>query len=61
MKSYKESLEEVNRILEKIESGKPDVDELTDLVNKALKLIKDCQLKLRTTEENIQKNFNEEN
>lgn len=51
--SYKASLEEIESIIHKIESGEPDIDELSTLVKRAAGLIKDCKKKLRSTEEDL--------
>lgn len=42
-------------ILEQIESGEPDVDELSGKVKRASELIKVCRKKLKSTEEEIGK------
>jgi exodeoxyribonuclease VII small subunit len=59
--TYKETLEKINAIVTKIESGEPDVDELTDLISQALKLIQSCQNTLRDTEKSIEKSFQDDN
>ena len=43
------------KILERIESGKLDVDDLTDKVKKVASLLDVCKTKLKTTEVEIQK------
>ncbi len=60
-KTYKETIDQIKDILAKIESGEPDVDELTSLVNQALTLIHKCQSKLRETEKRIQEDFDKDN
>lgn len=60
-KTYKETIDQIKDILVKIESGEPDVDELTSLVNQALTLIHKCQSKLRETEKRIQEDFDKDN
>jgi exodeoxyribonuclease VII small subunit len=52
---YKEALEELEEILEKIESNEPDVDDLTLKVKRAAELIKFCKGKLFETEAEIEK------
>jgi len=47
--SYKSALEEIEGIIQKIESEEIDVDELSALVKKAADLIKQCKSKLRYT------------
>ncbi len=47
--NYKNALEEIEQIVQKIETEEVEVDELTDLVKKAAELIKLCKTKLRNT------------
>ncbi len=51
--NYKNALEEIERIVEKIENEEIDVDELSALVKKATELIKQCKAKLRDTENEL--------
>lgn len=51
--SYKESLEEIEKIIHQIESGETDIDELSVLVKRAATLIKDCKSKLKSTEDDL--------
>jgi len=51
--NYKNALEEIERIVEKIENEEIDVDELSALVKKATELIKQCEAKLRDTENEL--------
>lgn len=53
--SYKEAFRQLQEIMQKIESGELDVDELTSNVKKASELIKLCKSKLYDTEEEIEK------
>jgi exodeoxyribonuclease VII small subunit len=53
--SYNEAFTELQGILEKIESGEPDVDNLAEMVKKAAELIKICKTKLFETESEIEK------
>ena len=53
--SYSEAFSELQGILEKIESGGLDVDQLTEHVKKAAELIKLCKAKLFETESEIDK------
>jgi len=57
--SFTEAVKEIEKILQNIESGRLDVDKLSDEVKKATDLIKQCQKKLRTTEEEINSIFKE--
>jgi exodeoxyribonuclease VII small subunit len=55
--SFSEAVVEIEEILKKIESGEPDVDKLSVEVKRASELIRECQKKLRTTEEEINSIF----
>ncbi len=52
--NYKNALEEIELIVQKIENEEPDVDELSTLVKRAAELIKQCKTKLRTTVEELE-------
>jgi len=53
--TYNEAILEIEEILQKIESGELDVDELTDKVKRVAFLLETCKKKLRSTESEIQK------
>jgi len=53
--SYTEAFNELQEILKQIESGEPDVDQLSEKVKKAAELIKICKSKLYETETEIEK------
>jgi exodeoxyribonuclease VII small subunit len=55
--SFNESVIEIEKILRNIESGDLDIDKLAVEVKKASELIRQCQKKLRTTEEEINSIF----
>ncbi|MCX6332844.1 MAG: exodeoxyribonuclease VII small subunit [Bacteroidia bacterium] len=55
--SFTVAVGEIEKILQKIESGDLDVDELSVEVKRASELIRQCQKKLRTTEEEINNIF----
>ena len=57
--SFNEIMTEIEDILSKIESGDLDVDKLAIEVKRASELIKQCQKKLRATEEEIESIFKE--
>jgi exodeoxyribonuclease VII small subunit len=57
--SFNEAVVEIEDILRNIESGDLDVDKLSVEVKRAAELIKQCQKKLRTTEEEINSIFKE--
>lgn len=53
--TFNRAVEELEQILEQIESGELDVDELSGKVKRASELLRLCQSKLRDTEEEIDK------
>jgi len=57
--TYNEAIARIEVILSELEEGKKGVDELSALVKEAAELVKYCKLKLKSTEEDIQKAFEE--
>lgn len=57
--NYNDAMIRLEAILAQLEEGKKTVDELAALVHEATELVKKCRLKLKTTEEEIQKAFAE--
>ena len=57
--SFNDAILRIEEILKNIESGELDVDRLSSEVKRASELIKQCQKKLRTTEEEIKIIFKE--
>jgi exodeoxyribonuclease VII small subunit len=57
--SFNEAVVEIEEILKNIESGELDIDKLSVEVKRASELIKQCQKKLRSTEEEINGIFKE--
>jgi exodeoxyribonuclease VII small subunit len=55
--SFNQAVVEIEKILRNIESGDLDVDKLAVEVKRASELIRECQKKLRTTEEEINSIF----
>jgi len=55
--SFNEAVTEIEKILRNIENGELDVDKLSVEVKKASELIRQCQKKLKTTEEEINSIF----
>lgn len=55
--SFNEAVLEIDKILRNIESGVLDIDKLAVEVKRASELIRQCQKKLRTTEEEINSIF----
>jgi len=58
--SYAEAVAEIESILQKIEEGKLDVDELAQKVSRVTDLLKICRDKLYHTEKQIGKILDEE-
>jgi exodeoxyribonuclease VII small subunit len=52
---YNEAIDELNAILEDLESERVDVDELTVRVKRAVELIKLCREKIEETELEVRK------
>lgn len=55
--SFNEAVIKIEEILRNIESGELDVDKLSVEVRNAAELIKQCQQKLKSTEEEINSIF----
>lgn len=55
--SFNNAVIEIENILHNIESGDLDIDKLSVEVRRASELIKECQKKLRTTEDEINSIF----
>lgn len=51
--SYQKAIEELESIMNKIESGNVGIDELQGLVDQAAKLIAQCKSQLKATAEKI--------
>ena len=58
--TYKAAVAEIEQILEKIEEGELDVDELTENVKRVTKLLNICKTKLQKTETEVNKILSEE-
>ena len=52
--SYAEAVQEIETILEQIETGELDVDDLAEKVRHASELLKICKSKLFSTEKEIE-------
>ncbi len=52
--TYKEAVEEIDEILEKIENEELDVDDLSEKVKRVSVLIKFCKEKLHKTETEVE-------
>ncbi|MCH7398121.1 exodeoxyribonuclease VII small subunit [Belliella sp. DSM 107340] len=55
--SYDKALARIEEIVVKLESGEEGIDQLSSLVKEAAVLVKRCKIKLRLTEEEINKAF----
>ncbi|MFN8241268.1 MAG: exodeoxyribonuclease VII small subunit [Bacteroidales bacterium] len=55
--SFNEAVSEIEGILKNIETGNLDVDKLSKEVKRASELIRECQKKLRSTEDEINSIF----
>ena len=52
---YHQSIEEIEAILTKIESGETDIDHLSAEIKRAAKLLQECKEKLFQTEQEVEK------
>ncbi len=57
---YSEAISEIEEILELIETGELDVDELTGKVKRVTQLIQLCKSKLHEADEDIKRILNQE-
>ena len=57
--TYKEAVEELEKIMAEINDDKADIDQLAVKLKRATELIKSCKEKLRTTEGQIKDLFDE--
>ncbi|MFT4856482.1 MAG: exodeoxyribonuclease VII small subunit [Algoriphagus sp.] len=55
--TYTEAMNRLELILSELEEGKKSVDELSALVKEAAELVKSCRKKLKSTEDEISKAF----
>ncbi len=53
--TYKEAIQEIEDILQKIENDQLEVDDLSVKVNRVSELLKFCKDKLHKTEEEVEK------
>lgn len=57
---YADAVNEIESILQQLESGELDVDELAEKVKRVTYLIKLCKSKLQNTEESVNKILDED-
>lgn len=56
---FEENLNELEKIVSELEKGDVDLDLAIDKYTTAMKLAKECSIKLKTAEENVNKILNE--
>lgn len=59
--SYNEAIEELEQILNQIETGELDIDQLSEKLKRASILLKNCKNKLKQTETEVEKIINDIN
>lgn len=59
--SYDKAMLRIEQIVEQLEGDDKSIDELADLVREASLLVKECKHKLKVTEQDITKAFEEDN
>ena len=52
---FEDKLNELEKMVEELEKGEVDLDDAIDKYTKAMKLAKECSLKLKNAEENVNK------
>lgn len=55
--NYQEAIDQIEKILDEIENGDPNVDDLTQMVNQAFELIQKCKAKLKSSESMLNAGF----
>lgn len=58
---FEEKLNELEKMVNELESGDVDLDDAIDKYTKAMKLAKECSDKLKTAEENVNKILKDNN
>lgn len=56
---YEDALHKLEQIMGKVENEEIPVDQLTDLVNESMELLKICKAKLKGAENKIETSFKE--
>lgn len=59
IKSYKEAVEELDRIVKQMQSPDCDIDQLSEYTTRALTLLKYCKEKLLKTEQEVRHTLEE--
>ena len=60
-KTFEENLTELENIVEKLENGEISLDDSIEEFNKAMKLAKECDAKLKKAEESLNKIVRDDN
>lgn len=58
---FEDKLNELEKMVEELEKGDVDLDDAIEKYTKAMLLAKECSLKLKNAEENVNKILTEEN
>jgi exodeoxyribonuclease VII small subunit len=58
--SYRDALHELQTIVQSVEDQNMDIDELSDKVKQALKLIEFCKKRLKNTQDTLDQAFDQE-
>jgi len=56
---YEESLHKLEEILNRVEHEEIPIDQLTELVNESMELLKNCKTMLKGAESKVESAFNE--
>lgn len=59
--SFEESLLELESIVEKLENGQLSLDESLGLFEKGIKLVKECEVKLKSAQQKVERLIEENN
>lgn len=59
--TFEEKLENLEKMVVELESGNVSLDDAIDKYTNAMKLAKECSLKLKNAEENVNKILNDNN
>ena len=60
-KKFEDKINELDKIINELESGEIDLDKSIEEYTKAMKLIKECDTELKNVEEQVNKIVNENN
>jgi exodeoxyribonuclease VII small subunit len=56
---YEESLNKLEEILKRVENEEIPIDQLTELVNESMNLLKNCKAMLKGTEQRVEEAFHD--